>query len=211
MKVETYELGPVMTNCYFTINEDTKETIIVDPADRADIIIKKVNEESLRPVAILLTHGHFDHISAAEELAKEYHLPIYAAKEEKEIAESPTLNFSTAMRKNISLTPTNLLEDNDVIQLAGMNIKVIHTPGHTAGGVCYLFEESKILFSGDTLFAGTVGRADLPTGNLDTLLHSVNHKLMKLSDDITVFPGHGENTTIGYERKTNPYVTQGGH
>ncbi|GAA4654518.1 MBL fold metallo-hydrolase [Anaerocolumna aminovalerica] len=207
MKIETYVLGPVMTNCYFAINEDTKETIIIDPADKAEVLIQKINKETLKPVAVLLTHGHFDHILAASEIAVNFHIPIYASKEEKELLETPSLNLSVSLGKNISLTPTMLLNDKDIIKLAGTEVNVIHTPGHTSGGICYLFKESKILFSGDTLFEGTVGRADLPTGNLNTLLDSVNHKLMTLPDDTTVFPGHGESTTVGHERNTNPYVS----
>lgn len=207
LKIETYVLGPVMTNCYFAINEDTKETIIIDPADKAEVLIQKINKETLKPVAVLLTHGHFDHILAASEIAVNFHIPIYASKEEKELLETPSLNLSVSLGKNISLTPTTLLNDKDIIKLAGTEVNVIHTPGHTSGGICYLFKESKILFSGDTLFEGTVGRADLPTGNLNTLLDSVNHKLMTLPDDTTVFPGHGESTTVGHERNTNPYVS----
>lgn len=207
LKIETYVLGPVMTNCYFAINEDTKETVIVDPADKADVLIQKIDKEALKPVAVLLTHGHFDHILAASEIAASFHIPIYASKEEKELLETPSLNLSVSLGKNISLTPATLLNDKDIINLAGTEVNIIHTPGHTSGGICYLFKESKILFSGDTLFEGTVGRADLPTGNLNTLLDSVNRKLMTLPDDITVFPGHGESTTIGHERNTNPYVS----
>jgi len=211
LKIETYVLGPVMTNCYLAINEDTKETVIIDPADKADVLKQKIDKEALKPVAVLLTHGHFDHILAASELADSFRIPIYASKEEKELLETPSLNLSVTLGKNISLTPTALLNDKDIIKLAGTEINIIHTPGHTGGGICYLFKESKILFSGDTLFEGTVGRADLPTGNLNTLLDSVNRKLMTLPNDITVFPGHGESTTIGHERNTNPYVSQDGY
>lgn len=196
-----------MTNCYFAINEDTKETLIIDPADKADMLKQKINKEGLKPVGVLLTHGHFDHILAASEIADSFQIPVYASQDEKELLETPSLNLSTSLGKNISLSPTNLLKDKDIIRIAGTEITVIHTPGHTGGGVCYLFKENKILFSGDTLFEGTVGRADLPTGNLNTLLDSVNRKLMTLPDDITVFPGHGESTTIGHERNTNPYVS----
>ncbi len=196
-----------MTNCYFAINEDTKETIIIDPADKAEVLIQNINREGLKPVAIFLTHGHFDHILAVSEIVERFQIPIYASEEEKELLETPSMNLSVSLGKNIALTPTDLLNDKDVIKLAGAEITVIHTPGHTSGGVCYLFKENKFLFSGDTLFEGTVGRADLPTGNLNTLLDSLNRKLMTLPDDITVFPGHGESTTIGHERNTNPYVS----
>lgn len=99
LKIETYVLGPVMTNCYFAINEDTKETIIIDPADKAEVLIQKINKETLKPVAVLLTHGHFDHILAASEIAVNFHIPIYASKEEKELLETPSLNLSVSLGK----------------------------------------------------------------------------------------------------------------
>ena len=153
-------LGPVQTNCFFLINEDTKEVLIIDPADRAQKIIEWINSEGLKPVAILLTHGHFDHIMGMAGVKNEYHIPVYASKDEVEVLANPQLNVSTMMGAYISLTADELFADGDVLELAGMKLKVISTPGHTIGSVCFYMEEEKVLISGDTLFEASVGRSD---------------------------------------------------
>ncbi|QHQ61199.1 MBL fold metallo-hydrolase [Anaerocolumna sedimenticola] len=206
MKIQSYVLGVVSTNCYIVSNENTKEAIIIDPADQASVITNLLKEQGLHPVAILLTHGHFDHIMAAEEVAKYYHIPVIAGEAEKELLADPDLNGGYMIRKNITLKADQLIQDKDQITLAGLKIQMIHTPGHTAGGMCYYFDKEKILISGDTLFLESVGRTDLPTGNAKTLIESIKQKLMVLPDDVMVCPGHGDRTTIGYERTHNPYV-----
>ena len=145
-------LGPVQTNCYFLINEDTKEVLIVDPADRAQKIIEWINSEGLKPVAILLTHGHFDHIMGVQGVKKEYGIPIYASKDEVEVLANPQINVSTMMGAYLSMKADELFSDGDVLELAGMKLKVISTPGHTIGSVCFYMEEEKVLISGDTLW-----------------------------------------------------------
>ena len=164
-------LGPVQTNCFFLINEDTKEVLIIDPADRAQKIIEWINSEGLKPVAILLTHGHFDHIMGMAGVKNEYHIPVYASKDEVEVLANPQLNVSTMMGAYISLTADELFADGDVLELAGMKLKVISTPGHTIGSVCFYMEEEKVLISGDTLFEASVGRSDFPTGSSLSLIH----------------------------------------
>ena len=151
-------LGPVQTNCYFLINEDTKEVLIVDPADRAQKIIEWINSEGLKPVAILLTHGHFDHIMGVQGVKKEYGIPVYASKDEVEVLADPQINVSTMMGAYLSMKADELFSDGDVLELAGMKLKVISTPGHTIGSVCFYMEEEKVLISGDTLFEASVGR-----------------------------------------------------
>lgn len=207
MRIKTLVLGEVSTNCYIIMNEATREVIIIDPADHAEIIDKYFNEQGLKPVAILLTHGHFDHIFAVNELVKTYNIPVYASSVEQELLLDASMNCSSFSSKKAAVTISHSLNDNDKITLAGMDITIIHTPGHTAGGVCYYFEKDGVLFSGDTLFYQTIGRTDLPTGNYKTLIDSVNNKLMKLPDDVQVYPGHEQSTTIGYERRNNPYVS----
>lgn len=138
-------LGPVQTNCFFLINEDTKELLIIDPADRAQGIIDWIQSEGLKPVAILLTHGHFDHIMAVEGLRKEYQIPMYASKDEVEVLANPQLNVSTMMGAYVSMKADELFADGDVLELAGMKLKVISTPGHTIGSVCFYIEEEKML------------------------------------------------------------------
>jgi hydroxyacylglutathione hydrolase len=199
-------LGPVQTNCFFLINEDTKEVLIIDPADRAQKIIEWINSEGLKPVAILLTHGHFDHIMGMAGVKNEYHIPVYASKDEVEVLANPQLNVSTMMGACISLTADELFADGDVLELAGMKLKVISTPGHTIGSVCFYMEEEKVLISGDTLFEASVGRSDFPTGSSRQLIESIKTRLFVLPDDTDVFPGHGGTTSIAYEKAHNPFI-----
>lgn len=199
-------LGPVQTNCFFLINEDTKELLIIDPADRAQGIIDWIQSEGLKPVAILLTHGHFDHIMAVEGLRKEYQIPMYASKDEVEVLANPQLNVSTMMGAYVSMKADELFADGDVLELAGMKLKVISTPGHTIGSVCFYIEEEKMLISGDTLFEASVGRTDFPTGSSRQLINSIKTRLFILPEDVNVFPGHGEVTSIAYEKTHNPFI-----
>ena len=199
-------LGPVQTNCYFLINEDTKEVLIVDPADRAQKIIEWINSEGLKPTAILLTHGHFDHIMGVAGVKKEYNIPIYASKDEVEVLADPQINVSTMMGAYLSMKADKLFSDGDVLELAGMKLKVISTPGHTIGSVCCYMEEEKVLISGDTLFEASVGRSDFPTGSSRQLIESIKTRLFVLPDDTDVFPGHGGTTSIAYEKAHNPFI-----
>ena len=199
-------LGPVQTNCYFLINEDTKEVLIVDPADRAQKIIEWINSEGLKPTAILLTHGHFDHIMGVAGVKKEYNIPIYASKDEVEVLADPQINVSTMMGAYLSMKADQLFSDGDVLELAGMKLKVISTPGHTIGSVCFYMEEEKVLISGDTLFEASVGRSDFPTGSSRQLIESIKTRLFVLPDDTDVFPGHGGTTSIAYEKAHNPFI-----
>ena len=199
-------LGPVQTNCYFLINEDTKEVLIVDPADRAQKIIEWINSEGLKPVASLLTHGHFDHIMGVQGVKKEYGIPIYASKDEVEVLANPQINVSTMMGAYLSMKADELFSDGDVLELAGMKLKVISTPGHTIGSVCFYMEEEKVLISGDTLFEASVGRSDFPTGSSRQLIESIKTRLFVLPDDTDVFPGHGGTTNIAYEKAHNPFI-----
>lgn len=201
-KLESLTLGMVQTNCYIISNIDTKEALVIDPADNAQLLIKILQENDLVCKAILLTHGHFDHIMAAKELAMATSAKVYAHEAEADLLAEPRMNLS----HNIILAPDEALKDGQELVLAGFKIKVIHTPGHTAGSVCYYFNEEGILFSGDTLFLEDIGRSDLPTGNGPQLVESIRKKLMPLKDETIVYPGHDAATTIGYERQHNIYV-----
>lgn len=206
MVIENLVLGPVSTNCYFIINEETKETIIVDPADKPERISAKISGEQLMPVAILLTHGHFDHIMAVEELGKMYSIPYYIHEQEVDLLESPKLNGAFMVRSNISAKRDKVFSDKEVLTLGGINFEVIHTPGHTAGSSCFYLSEEKAVFSGDTLFFESVGRTDLPTGNHVVILNSLHEKLFELPEETKVYPGHGMTTTIGHEKINNPFL-----
>lgn len=199
-------LGPVQTNCFFLINEDTKEVLVIDPADHAQKIIEWMKSENLKPVAILLTHGHFDHIMGVEGIRKEYGIPVYASRDEVDVLAKPQLNVSTMMGAYLSMKADELFCDGDILELAGMKLKVISTPGHTIGSVCFYIEEEKVLISGDTLFEASVGRTDFPTGSSRQLIESIKTRLFILPDDTSVFPGHGGTTSIGYEKLHNPFV-----
>lgn len=202
IKIESRVLGPVATNCYLIINLDNNESIIVDPADSPESIYDMVVRSASRPQAILLTHGHFDHIGAANEVREHYGIKIYASCDEEKLLASPARNLSNAYGMSLRVTADVLHNDGDILELAGLKIKAIHTPGHTAGGTCYYIESDKTLMSGDTLFAGSVGRTDYPTASSAAMMESLHDKLCKLPDDTDVYPGHGEFTTIGYESRT---------
>lgn len=206
LRVEEYVVGSVQTNCYFAINEDTKETLIIDPGASAGKLADILIEEKLNPVAILLTHGHFDHAAGAAELAKQFDIPIYAQEHEKETLENPGLNLSGWEGKEEVYYADYYLKDEEEIDLAGFHIRVLFTPGHTVGGCCYLFSYQNTVFSGDTLFHMSVGRTDFPKGSASELIRSIREKLMVLPDEVTVYTGHNDMTTIGTERMFNPYL-----
>lgn len=199
-------LGPCQTNCYFLINEDTKEVLIIDPADRAERIIAWIQSEHLKPAAILLTHGHFDHIMAIDGLKKEYGLKVYASRDEMDVLKNPQVNVSTMMGIRLSMQADEWFNDGDELELAGIKLKVIATPGHTIGSVCFYNEEEKMLISGDTLFCASVGRTDFPTGSSRQLIESIKNRLFVLPEDTSVFPGHNDMTSIGYEKTHNPFI-----
>ena len=205
MRIQNLVLGMVATNCYFLLNADTKEMILVDPADEAEAIEEKVNAMGGRPVAVLLTHGHFDHIGAALQIARAFTIPIYASETEDGMLADTSLNLTAHFTgHSLSFHADRLVHDGDELELLGYKWKVIATPGHTAGSVCYYLPEEEVLLSGDTLFQDSYGRTDLPTGSSRALVDSVLRKLFILPGDTMVYPGHGEPTTIGYEAQNNP-------
>ena len=204
--IKNLVLGTVQTNTYIMSNTVAKEAIVFDPADDSEAIEEYLKANDLVCKAILLTHGHFDHIIAARELSKHTQAPIYAHEDEVKLLEDPDMNASALFGERCSLTPDLFVKDQEILNLAGFSFQVLHTPGHTLGGVCYYCSEHEVLMSGDTLFRESIGRTDLPTGNGRVLIHSIKEKLMKLEDQVVVYPGHGMPTTIGYERKHNYYI-----
>ena len=183
LKVRHLVVGAVATNCYIAENKKTKEALIIDPGDNAARIVQIIKEDGVVPVAVLLTHGHFDHAMAAQEVAEQYGIKIYAHETEKETLETPQINLSGMIGRTLTFHADCYVKDGEILNLAGFEIRVLHTPGHTQGGVCYYIEEEKALFSGDTLFCQSVGRTDFPTGKSSTLIHSIQDKLMPLPDD----------------------------
>ncbi len=204
MIIKTLYLGACMTNCYI-VSGDNSSCVIIDPACNGNIIVSETENLSLNPVAILLTHGHFDHIYAIPELIKKYpDIKIYVHKDEVQYLRNSSLNLSPIFGENFVYSgEVNSLSDNDTIVEAGLTFKVMHTPGHTLGSVCYLTEN--VIFSGDTLFASTIGRTDFPNGSFETILKSLQ-KLKRLENDYTVYPGHNATTTLSREKKYNEYM-----
>ena len=197
-------LGMVRTNCYFLIDQETNEVLIIDPADDAAAIRNWCLNNGKKPKAILLTHGHFDHMLAAGELRESLGVKIYAGEGELELLNNASWNLSASWDRPAVLQADEWVKDGEVLSLAGFQITVIATPGHTAGGVSYYLPEEQVLFSGDTLFSGSYGRVDFPTSSMSQMVHSVRDKLLVLPEDTVVYPGHGEATTIGQEKRYNP-------
>ena len=208
LEMQQCVLGQVFTNCYFLKNKETGELLIVDPGDYAEKVFQKVSLMQGKPVGILLTHGHFDHIGAVDDLRAYFKgVQCYAGEKEEEVLENGSYNLSASWAAALSIRADRLLRDKETLTLAGFKIKVIETPGHTKGGVCYYLSEEGVLFSGDTLFRTSVGRTDFPTGSMSQIVRSVQYLTENLPGDTVVYPGHQEITTIAYEQRFNPYLS----
>lgn len=206
MKIIKRTVGDVETNCYIVVNETSKECFIIDPGDDEEVLIAAIKEEKAVPKAILLTHGHFDHIYAVEPLAKKYGIPVYASEKEAQLLGEPEMNCSALYGREVAVVPENYIEDGDIFEIAGIKIKGLHTPGHTKGSMCFYIGSENTLFSGDTLFKGGVGRTDLPTGNTHLLLESLRDKIIVLPPETIIYPGHGPQTELDYEKRNNSYM-----
>ena len=190
MKIHTIPVGPLETNCYLVEDERSKETLIIDPGDDAEKILKEIKVHALKPVFVVTTHGHYDHIGAVREIKDRYNIPFLM--HEKDLWGLPLVGAPQ---------PDRFLKDQDKLDIGHWTLVIIHTPGHTPGGICLYNEKEKVLFSGDTLFAGTYGRTDLPYSSQADMEKSLK-KLLKLPPDTKVYPGHGETTNIGREQET---------
>ncbi|NLI93631.1 MAG: MBL fold metallo-hydrolase [Peptococcaceae bacterium] len=192
-------------NCYLVSCNQTKKAVLVDPGAGSKTLLNWIKEHDFEITHIILTHGHFDHIGAVEDLRNELSAKVAIHKDDAEMLTNPDKNLSRLSGRSIAASPADLLlEDNQELAVGAIKIKILHTPGHTPGGICLLTEEG--LISGDTLFDGSVGRTDFPGGDMRILIKSIREKLMVLDDHVRVFPGHESGTTIGRERVSNPYV-----
>ncbi len=206
LNVDFKVVGPVQTNCYFVTDPETGECVIVDPGAEAEKLISYVKEKGVTVSAVLLTHGHFDHIMAVGSLREAFHMPVYAAEEEKKILLDADYNLSIEMGASVTVEADDWLHDGQKMELLGQEVRCILTPGHTCGGMCYYFPKEGILFSGDTLFQESVGRTDFPTGSMSTLIRSVREKLFVLPKAVHVYTGHGMMTSIENEVMYNPFT-----
>ena len=204
-RIRTCTVGMVGTNCYLVYREDLKRAVIVDPGDNGAHILNTCRECGIIPEAVVLTHGHFDHILAVEEIRRAFkEITVYAAEKEAKLLGDPRLNLTASYGTGVTLSPDHLVKDGDILELAGFKWQVIETPGHTEGSVCLWIKEEEVLISGDTLFAESLGRTDFPPGSSADIIRSIKERLFVLPDDTMVYPGHGEPTTIGHEKTHNP-------
>ncbi len=197
----TIYLDSVNTNCYIFGSKKTKKVIVIDPGADAGKIKQLIAGESLTPECIVNTHGHIDHIGANHDLG----LPVYIHERDANFLTNPLLSLAAFYGKlKGSPKASRILTDNDVIQISDINLRVIHTPGHTPGGISLYYDG--IVFTGDTLFAQGIGRTDFPYGDSKDIENSIKEKLFILDESTLVFPGHGESTTIGSEKRSNPWL-----
>ena len=199
LKISTWVGDP--TNCYIVFDEESKETMVIDPAGDADTIIEMINILHGNLKYIYLTHCHGDHIGGVTELRKRLGGKVLIHRDDADGLNDKSINLTQIIdMPGIELEADSRLNDNDLLHLGNLEFKVIHTPGHTAGGTCLYCQSQELLFSGDTLFRGTWGRTDLPTGSFIEIIDSITNKLMKLPDETIAYPGHGKSTKIGEEK-----------
>ena len=206
MKIQPFVTGPYGTCTYVLYEYDGNACVIIDAPFPFEKPLSFIKDNSLKAEAVYLTHGHFDHIMGLDGLLREYDIPVYAFESEKEVLNSARLNLSAMMAGAYTFSDARYVKDGQILDIGGVQIRVIHTPGHTSGGCCYYIEKEGILFSGDTLFHASIGRTDFPTGSSSQLVRSVKERLFDLPDETKVYPGHMEETSIGYEKKYNPFV-----
>jgi glyoxylase-like metal-dependent hydrolase (beta-lactamase superfamily II) len=198
MIIKTIVVGDLQENCYVVVDEESKETVIVDPGAEGTVIESVIENLGAKVKYILLTHGHFDHVGAVEYLADKYKVPFYINQIDEEWINKDSSVFGPLRKAD------GYLNDGDTLDFGNKSIKVISTPGHTPGGVCFLIDDK--LFSGDTLFQGSVGRSDFPGGSFESLLNGIKNKLLPLGDNVEIYSGHGGTSTIGFEKMRNPFL-----
>lgn len=204
MIIRKLVIGPLSSNCYIVGSESTHEGMIVDPADEAENILKTVRDLGLKIKVIVLTHGHPDHVGALKPVKEATGAEVAAHSGDAEWFQNQPLSMVFGPAYPTPDAPDRRLDEGDVIDIGELRFSIIHTPGHTPGGICLLGQG--VLFSGDTLFNSGIGRFDLPGGDYDRLLDSLQKKLMPLPEETIVHPGHGPDTTIGAERRSNPFL-----
>ncbi len=201
MILEKIIVGGMEVNCYLVGSDKTREAAIIDPGDNYPSIKRAIDKLKLTPKFIINTHGHADHIGADDK----FNLPIYIHKLDRECLVNPDKNLSAMLGLALSVkSAIKVLEDNDILSLEDLKLEIIHTPGHTPGSIC--IKVDGVVFTGDTLFLGGVGRTDLPGASEESLFKSIRDKLLVLDNETVIYPGHGPDSTIGREKERNPFL-----
>ncbi len=206
MNIKSLTLGPLATNCYIITGNSQKEAVVIDPAAEVEKIIEQLKD--VRLGAIIFTHAHWDHIGAAKELKNRTGAPIISGKNSDRTLGDENFNLNRLLQisDDSPPRPDKFVGDGDTVRGDGFYFKVLHTPGHSPGGISLLNKKEKIVFCGDLLFAGSVGRCDLPGGSIKVLKESIHKKILTLENDVKVYPGHGPSTRIKKERNDNPFL-----
>lgn len=211
INIKTIVVSVFQTNCYLVTRDEKKEGFLIDPGDYADQIIEIIEQKGIDLEAIFLTHGHLDHMRAVERILEKYKVPVYAQASELAVLEDAEANLTRRfLRRDYTLTGVEPLADGRELVVAGISLRVIHTPGHTKGGCCYYLPADGILFSGDTLFYRSIGNTEFPGGSAAVLADSIRTRLYTLPKETIVYPGHGAATDIGSEMEENPFVPADG-
>ena len=198
-------MGPFAANCYLVACGETKEAVVIDPGAEGRRIIKRVRELGLKVKYIINTHGHIDHVGANAEVKEAFNAPVLVHAADAPLLRSPQASIALFMGQGKVTPPDWTLQEGDVLEAGTLRIKVLETPGHTPGGIC--LDINGVLFTGDTLFACSIGRTDFPGGSFRQIIKSIKDKLLSYPDDTRVFPGHGPPTSVGDERLYNPFLT----
>ena len=208
LAIKSLTLGPFATNAYLLADTATKNAILIDPVDSAELILAAAADEGWRIKLMLATHAHLDHVLASADIKRDLGIPFWIHRECAPVLDEVPLQgmYFGLGRLPAPATPDRLLGDDEVIELDGIRLQSLYTPGHAPGHLSFYLEDEQILFSGDTLFAGSIGRTDLPGGDHALLMRSIIDKLMPLDDAVRLLPGHMGATTIGRERRTNPFL-----
>lgn len=210
MIIRALPVGPLQANCFVVGCQETHQTAVIDPGGDVDMILSTLDKDNLKLTVIINTHGHFDHVGGNKALKEASGAELMIHKlDAPMLGQLNQMGAAWGMKIEDSPSPDRFLEDGDVVDFGHLQMKVIHTPGHSQGGICLYMESKNALFVGDTLFAGSIGRTDLPGGDYDTLISSIQTKLFVLPEETTVYNGHMEPTTIGKEKKFNPFCGMG--